>query len=250
MTEDGAVQVRILGCGDPFGSGGRMQTSFLVTHSAGQLLIDCGTSTLIAMAQQGVLPDGVDLVVLTHLHGDHFGGLPFLLLQAQHALKRTRPLAIAGPTGTRERLERLMESSFPGSWGTRWRFDLAITEIVPDERQSLGDVMVSAIEGSHPSGAPSLAVRVDVEGRAIAYSGDTAWVEALIEIARGSDLFIAECYRVDPGVPYHLNHGDLARHRNEFQARRVLLTHLGTDPLAREAELIFDVAHDGMVIDL
>lgn len=250
-TFDGhALTVRFLGCGDPLGSGGRMQTSFMVSHSGGHLLLDCGASTMIAMAQQGVPPGDIDLVVLTHLHGDHFGGIPFLLLHAQYGIRRTRPLKIVGPPGTRDRLEMLMEASFPRSWATQWRFDLSIQEIEVGPRQEVEGIGISGLEGSHPSGGPSLALRLEVDGRVICYTGDTAWVPAIAQISRGADLLIAECYRVDRGVPYHMNHADLVEHRGELDAKRIILTHLGENALGRQDELEWEVADDGLVVEV
>jgi ribonuclease BN (tRNA processing enzyme) len=95
------MELRVLGCGDAFGSGGRFNTCFHVETSATRFLIDCGASALIAMRRFGVEPNGVETVFLTHLHGDHFGGLPFLILDAQLVSRRTAPLTIAGPPGLR-----------------------------------------------------------------------------------------------------------------------------------------------------
>lgn len=73
----GDVLVQFLGSGDAFGSGGRFQTCFYVKCERTRLLIDCGASSLIAMKRFGVDPGAVDLILVTHLHGDHFGGIPF-----------------------------------------------------------------------------------------------------------------------------------------------------------------------------
>ena len=92
-----SVTVRFVGSGDSFGSGGRFQTCILVDGPASRIAIDFGTSSLIALAQQGIDPNSIDAIVLTHLHGDHCGGVPFLLVDAMLAAKRDRPLTIAGP---------------------------------------------------------------------------------------------------------------------------------------------------------
>src|SRR5215470_13346756 len=102
-----AVSVRFVGSGDSFGSGGRFQTCILVDGPRTRFAIDFGTSSLIALAQQGIAPNTIDAILLTHLHGDHCGGVPFLLLDAMLAARRERPLTIAGPAGTRAHLARL-----------------------------------------------------------------------------------------------------------------------------------------------
>src|SRR5579864_4417433 len=71
-----AMRLEFLGSGDAFGSGGRFNTCFRLERAGGDVLIDCGASSLIAMRQRGVDPNAIALVVISHLHGDHFGGLP------------------------------------------------------------------------------------------------------------------------------------------------------------------------------
>ena len=66
------VSVHFLGTGDAFGSGGRLQTSTLLRSEAGQVLVDCGASTLAALRAQRLDPSAIDTIALTHLHGDHF----------------------------------------------------------------------------------------------------------------------------------------------------------------------------------
>src|SRR5919204_495218 len=105
-----------LGSGDAFGSGGRLQACISVRSEQAHVLLDCGASSLVAMKRLGVEPNSVDAVVLTHLHGDHFGGIPFLVLDGQFS-RRERPLLVAGPPGTRERVVQAMEVLFPGSSG-------------------------------------------------------------------------------------------------------------------------------------
>ena len=108
------VSVRFVGSGDSFGSGGRLQTCILADASGRRFAIDFGASSLIALTQQGIAHNSIDAILLTHLHGDHCGGVPFLLVDAMLAAKRTRPLTIAGPKGTQARMQTICEALFPG----------------------------------------------------------------------------------------------------------------------------------------
>ena len=85
---------------------------FSSRSAKGTLLVDCGASSLVALKAHGLDPNRVDGIVLSHLHGDHFGALPFLLLDAQFLARRERPLLIAGPPGTRARLDARSKCSF------------------------------------------------------------------------------------------------------------------------------------------
>ena len=188
------MQLRFVGCGDAFGSGGRFNTCFHVTGETVNFLIDCGASSLPALKRQGIARDDIDLVLITHFHGDHFAGLPFLLLDAQFT-RRTRPLVIAGPQGIETRLTQAMEVMFEHSSKTKPRFDLSVVALKPDETRAFGAVNVTPFPVVHgASGGPFLAYRIEAEGRIIAYSADTEWTEALVAVARDADLFIAEAY--------------------------------------------------------
>src|SRR5205809_2869907 len=153
------MRVTIVGSGDAFGSGGRFNTCFFVETAKGTLLVDCGASSLVALNARGLDHGKVDGIILSHLHGDHFGGLPFLLLDAQFLNRRDRPLLIAGPPGTRARLDALLKVFFPGATANQWRFPWSVTEIEPGRpREVLGHTLMTT-ELVHPSGAPSTALR-------------------------------------------------------------------------------------------
>jgi len=243
------VALRFLGSGDAFGSGGRFQTCMHLSGAGGAVLIDCGASSLIAMKRDGVDPGDVDVVLLTHLHGDHFGGVPFLILDAQFT-RRARPLLIAGPPGVRARVEATMEALFPGSTAVQRKFEVEFIELAERRSARVGSATVTAFPVVHASGAPPYALRVDYGGRIIAYSGDTEWTESLIEAARGADLFVCEAYTFDRQVKFHLDYKTIEAQAERLGARRIILTHMGREMLAREAEARSERAHDGLVVML
>jgi ribonuclease BN (tRNA processing enzyme) len=244
------IQVRFLGSGDAFGSGGRLQTCIWIKATTSTFLLDCGASTLIAMRRFGVAPNDIDMILLTHLHGDHFGGLPFFVLDAQLISKRSRPLVIVGPTGTKRRVGEAMEIFFPGSTQVQRSFFLDIRELVLNQPQTLGDVMVTAYLVQHPSGDPSLALRVECQGKTITYSGDTEWIETLLPAAKGADLLIAEAYFFAKKVKFHLDFHTLMAHLDELQPKRLIVTHMSEDMLTRLEELPCEFAEDGKLIEV
>jgi ribonuclease BN (tRNA processing enzyme) len=251
MTDSEGLRVRVLGCGDAFGSGGRFQTAFLLEIGDGRILMDCGATTLVALNRAGIDPAVVDAVLISHLHGDHVGGLPFLILDQHFRCRRKRPLTVLGPPGTGERLRGLMRVCFPGSEAMHLHFPLEIEELRPGAAPCRpGPVEVVAAEVDHPSGAPSLGLRVQAGDRVLAYSGDTQWTDALITISDGADLFICECYAYEPGIRNHMNYRTLIDKRPHLRAKRIVLTHLSADMLARRATLEPEVLDDGQVIQL
>ena len=238
------MKVRFLGSGDAFGSGGRFQTCIHLESGASHLLLDCGASSLIAMRRFGVDPQAIDTVILSHLHGDHFGGVPFLILDGQFK-RRTRPLVVAGPPGVEAPVREAMEVFFPGSTRVERKFDTRFVELADRVSVEVGPVRVTGFGVVHASGAPPFALRVAGEGKVVAYSGDTEWTESLIDAARGADLFIAEALVYDKQVKYHLDLATLLQHRSRLDCRRLVVTHMGEDMLARLDGLPVEAAEDG-----
>jgi ribonuclease BN (tRNA processing enzyme) len=237
-----------LGSGDAFGSGGRFQTCLYVESDepdATHLLIDCGASSLIAMKRFGVEPSIIDTILISHLHGDHFGGLPFFLMEAQYVSGRRKPLIVAGPPGLEARVHEAMEVLYPGSSETPREFALKFVELEDGTAAEIGLLMVTPYHVVHPSGAPAYALRVSYEGKTLAFSGDTIWTDALIRVASGADLFICECNYWKQEGGYHLDYETLMDHRAKLKCHRLVLTHMGDAMLSRVQSLDVEGAEDG-----
>ena len=243
------MEVRFLGCGDAFGSGGRFNTCFQVTtDSAGVFLIDCGASSLVAMRQAGIEPNLVRTVFVSHLHGDHFGGLPFLILDAQFYSRRSSPLTLVGPPTFRARLTQAMEVFFPGSSTAQRKFETEVVEIEAGERRLINGVEVRAFLVDHDCGAPPFALRLAVDGKVLTYTGDTVWTDALVEAGRDADLLIAEALSFERKIPQHMDYATLKANLARIGAKRVILTHLGPDMLAHVGDATEPAAADGLAV--
>jgi len=244
------MQLRFVGCGDAFGSGGRNNTCFHLTGAQTNLLIDCGASSLPALKRLDIVRNDIELILITHFHGDHFAGLPFFLLDAQFS-RRTRPLVIAGPEGIETRLPQVMEALFENSSKTKQKFELQVVTLAPEQTAIFGAVSVTPYPVLHgESGGPFLGYRIEAEGRTIAYSADTEWTEALIPLGQGADLFIAEAYTCEKAVKNHLSLATLEAHLGDIRPKRLVLTHMSDDMLSRLPTLSHTAAHDGMSIEL
>jgi ribonuclease BN (tRNA processing enzyme) len=241
------MEVTFVGSGDAFGSGGRLQACILLSGERGKLLVDCGATSLVGMKRLGIDPSTIEHVAVSHLHGDHFAGVPYLVLDGQFS-RRERDLFVAGPPGARDRLHATFEALYPGSSSVERRFAMNVVELAPGERTPFGPATITAYEVDHASGAPPLALRIELEDKVIAYSGDTAWTGALAEAADGADLFIAEAYFFDRQVKFHLDYATLAA--KKVNAKRIVLTHMSADMLARANEASFEMAHDGLTLTL
>lgn len=245
------MKVTVIGSGDAFGSGGRFNACLRIEAGAEQLLLDCGATSLVALNRAGIDRNSLSTLLFTHFHGDHFGGLPAFLLEAQFVARRSRPLTIAGPKGVEQRARQMIETDFPGASGNAWRFPIAYVEITPGAPATLAGIAVEAFPMRHDERAgPCQGYRLAHGGKVFAFSGDSAWTEALVPLAAGADALLIECYTWDRVLANHLDYGTLAAHRAELGAKRVILTHMGPQMLAHQETLPEERAHDGMVLSL
>jgi ribonuclease BN (tRNA processing enzyme) len=248
------MRATFVGTGDAFSSGGRAHACIRLEARDGRALaLDFGAATLPAWKRLGLDALALDAVAVSHLHGDHFGGLPFLLLDAQFAAARRKPLTIAGPPGLSARLDMLMEAMFPGSTATHWRFEWTTLEMAPGESREVAGFKVTSFLVDHPAGAASTALRAEADGVVFAYSGDTSWTPSLIEAARGADVFACECFSGGAPAYGHLDWPSLRERLASFEARQIVATHMSDSALALHAQMRaagVTPAHDGMTLIL
>lgn len=243
------MKLHILGCGDAFGSGGRNQSAYLVEAGDRRFLLDCGPTTLLAMKRAGIDPRRLDVVIISHLHGDHFGGLPFLFIEFLYQTPRDRPLHIAGPPGTEEKVYHLFRLMYGGS---------TASELPPVDYHILQPGISAVIEGvevlpfrvPHQTHEISLGLKIQCAGKQILFSGDSAWSELFIEHAVGVDLFLCECSFYDQSAGNHVRYVELLNDLPRLDCKKLVLTHMGEEMLARRKELAVTVAEDGMVIEI
>ena len=244
------IRVQFLGSGDAFGSGGRLQSCILVSHPGGRFLVDCGATAMVSLKRFAIDPNSIDGIFLTHLHGDHFGGLPFFILDAQLVSRRTTPVLVAGPPGLPRRLPGAMEAFFPGSSGAKRKFEIELREMESQVPFLAGVARVTPFIGLHPSGDNAYSLRFEVGGKVIACSGDTEWTDALAEAARGADLLVAEAYCFEKKIPFHLDYRTLMERSAGLGIRRTVITHMSDDMLAKAGHVVCDVADDGKIFEV
>ena len=245
------VSVTVLGSGDAFATAGRSQSGYLVKGAGTCVLMDAGPDLLGSLKRKKLDPADIDVVVVSHLHGDHFSGIPFLMLEYMYESPPERKIYIVGPRNLESRCWRMMKLAYP-------RFDLNVIrhwlhfiELAPGDEIRLGRLTIGSIRSPHTQPDISLSLKLRIAGRTIVYSGDTGWNEELVKFAEGADLFICECtYYESSHLVFHMNYPQLAANRGRFKVKRMVLTHLGREVLDHQREINMELAYDGMKLEL
>ncbi|MCK6548958.1 MBL fold metallo-hydrolase [Myxococcota bacterium] len=249
----------VVGSADAFNASGRAHSSYLLQgEGLGTLMIDFGGTSLQALRRLGRSPRDVDALALTHLHGDHVGGLPFLFIDAMYNELRERPLSIVGPIHTRARFEALFRDTY-GSVAERPRpFGTTITELLPGAAADVAGLSIEAFAAVHmdPPDQPLCLRITGPAGRVVAFSGDTELCDGLFAAAEGADLLVAECTALAPPAGRHSTWADWREALPRVGAKRVLFSHLGSDVRAKIPELLAEAppspeiafADDGLVV--
>ena len=241
------VTVRFLGSGNAFADGGRSHACIHLSAPGVSLLLDCGGSAL-PMIKRHLDPAQLGAIAATHLHGDHFGGIPFVLDEQKWTGRRS-PMTLGGPPSLEARV-RMVAQGFGIDLATLG-FDAPFVVLGAEERELAG-AQVAALQVRHSPAAEPHGLRVRVGGKLIAYSGDTIWSDELPLVARGADLFICEATNFatadERDNPVHISYQTILANRARLDCGRIVLTHLGAKTLAHLDELELEYATDGLEV--
>jgi ribonuclease BN (tRNA processing enzyme) len=245
-------EVVFIGTSDAFGAGGRRQSAIFVRAGSGGALLDCGATTNSGLATVGIHRDEIDAILISHFHGDHFGGIPLLLLAALYEDKRRKPLWIAGPPEVETRVRGLAHAMGHGIESRDWPFEIHFVELPQGREVDLGPVRARSFEAVHVPDSNPHGLRLDAGDLKVAYTGDTAWFDELPRRVAGADLLISECtyHTSNADFEYHLNYEELSDRRKEFDCGRLILTHLGVEMAHRRGACEIETADDGLVVKL
>jgi ribonuclease BN (tRNA processing enzyme) len=241
------AEIVFVGTGDAFGSGGRRNSAILVRDRGRTLLLDCGPTTLGGLKALGIDPLELDAIALSHFHGDHIAGVPFVLLDYLYEHPRSTPLELLGPPGVADRVAQLTRA-YDYHLEETARYPLRFGEFTHDKPLDVAGFRITPLPAVHQEHTRPHMLRVDTSARSLVFSGDTGWHEALPDKVGDVDLFISECVFFEDEFAYHLSHRRLDAERRRFRCGSIRLTHLGSQVLANESRVRFDCAHDGLRI--
>jgi ribonuclease BN (tRNA processing enzyme) len=243
-------RVIFLGTGDAFSAGGRYQAAYLIQSAGSSMLLDCGPGTLGSLKRHDLPVASTDTVLLSHFHGDHFAGLPFLFLQFAIVEPRTKPLRIVGPPEVEQRVMLLFQAMYADSAAAQLPFKLQFIEARPGKDLVLDGVKIDPFVVPHQKHPQSYGYEIRSGARKIVYSGDTGWTEDLLVHSEDADLFICECSFFETRMETHLDYPRIAENLERFGSKRMVLTHLGHEVLKRSGEIDMELGKDGLVVTL
>lgn len=222
----GELTLTFAGTGNAFSDGGLCHNGFAVN---GRYLFDCPPQVLSSLRRAGIDPVALDVVAISHQHGDHVLGLPFLLLDWKYH-GRTATVRIIAPRGTRELVTDIGERVFPGlfeaAYGIEW------IEAEADRRVEREGLTLAPVAVEHDARlADCLGYACELDGRRFAYTGDARLCDGVLALARGTDLLVSECASRAERIPVHMNLvDDMPVVRRALRAEAPLvLTHIAPD---------------------
>lgn len=246
MGERGELDLTFIGSGNAFGDA-RCYSGFLLN---GRTLFDCPPTAVYGLKRAHAAMERIDTVVLSHFHGDHFFGLPFLLLEytfpgaaGGRTPQRTRDLTIAGPPGVADTVERLCQLAFPNILDLNQAYRRRYVEIEPGTEVEVNGLRLSSAQMNHAATSldSALGYRIETSGRVLSYTGDSGWCDALLAIGKGAEVYVCDAnYPSGRGLPEHLSLDEVRDLRSLLEERTtMILTHMGHDVVPEDMRRTF-----------
>ncbi len=215
------MKLTILGSGTCVPASSRAASSYLLSYTDKQILIDCGPGDLRQLVLSGADYRTIDAVFITHLHPDHISDLPGLIhaLLATPGFKRRKPLYLFGP----EKLSWFYEDVILNLLRIPDDFEVKL-KTCPIKEYLFGLDLVSAKTIHSPD---SFAYRLESRDKAVVFTGDADFSAELVELSAGADLIVADCsYPDELKKQGHMTPSECGRLAKEADVKTLLLSHL------------------------
>jgi ribonuclease Z len=228
------LDLLFLGSGNAYAPG-RYWSSFLVN---GRYMFDCSPVVLPHLKLCNVPLTDIEAIFISHFHADHYFGLPFLLLEYAERTHREKDLTIIGPPDIMQRTMKITEAGYPNVFRKKDRgYGLSFQEVTDRATGEVAGISFVARQVTHVTDLTCFGYRAEIDGRTIAYSGDSVFCEPLVELGQGADVFVVECSGwQDPGG-VHIDPSGIRELRRRLGPKpQFILTHLEADEVDLQIE--------------
>ena len=193
------LSITFIGVGNAFAAGGTCWNGFLVNRT---ILFETPPQVLMSVQLAGVNPNDIETVVISHHHGDHFYGLPMLMLWWKW-MGRVKPVRIVGPPGTERITRDIARETFP--WLFELTYEMEWIEASPGHVIDFPGMRIDPIEMVHDDTLNiCLGFASEIGGHRLGYTGDTVYCPGVEQLARWSEILVSECASVS-GNPVHMD---------------------------------------------
>ncbi len=219
------VEVVFLGVGEAFDEN-NYNTSLLATFSQESastvLMLDCGFTAPMGFWKQGLEVDALDGIWVSHFHGDHFLGLPAILVRFLEE-GRKKALTILGQKGIKDLILNSLDIAYPNFY-KKLQFQLVFSEIEPNKDYDIFGLNLKSAESAHSQ--RNLALRIDFPGKSIYYSGDGSPTRESLTLAKGSDLIVQETFSIEAEIFGHGTVLGAIKMAHEGKSAHLALVHI------------------------
>lgn len=196
----GDLDLTFIGTGNAFAPGGLCWNGFVAN---GRYLFEAPPQALMSLNRMGVDPNDIEAVVISHHHGDHILGLPFLITHWKYR-GRTRPVQIVGPPETELVARLIADRTYPSLFDLP--FEIEWVTATPGDTVDLGALQLAPVAVEHDRKLIlSLGYACTLGGRRFGYTGDSQMCESVLNLARQSEVLVTECSSKRQRIPTHMN---------------------------------------------
>jgi len=219
------LELIFLGTGNAFTQAQRYWGTILLNDS---ILFDCSPITVPHMKNLGKQLTNLETIFITHFHGDHYFGLPFLLLDFAYLLEIDHPLNVVGPSGVKDKIYQVTDWAFPGIWEKlKGRLNINYFEVTSSGDIEVNGLLFQAQALAHGS-AEAFGYKITIAEKTVGYTGDTDLCDGMFELGKGADVLIIEMSNPDLDIPGHMSLNKLQELRNNLDPKtKVILNHVG-----------------------
>ena len=219
------MEIHFIGVGEACDSQNGNTSIHVHASNNTTLLCDCGFSAAHTFFSFYNDPDQLDMVWISHFHGDHFFGIPLLLLRL-FEMKRSKPLLIIGQHGIEKKMLDTMDLAFP-RFRSKLCYEVRFQEIEPETVHEISGLKLESVQTLHSQ--RNLGLLVSDGKNKLYYSGDGRPTEGVAELVRDCDLAVHEAFRLDEEIHHHGSITGCLKLAKSSNIKKMALVHLERD---------------------